>query len=573
MRNHFTIILLTVLFLCNFHPSFAPFAKAQKAGVQSPRVTARASVNQIPTQAEPLIVAVTMTIPPGQHVYAEKDRFFELTTKSKKHIGEVRIKTPALDTIEDQFGPPGDKKAEVFAQTNNTFTVTAPIAGNAGDEWAITLAISWQACSDTVCFPPTGEDFSFSGIIGEGRRGNTRTERTPNNSAAAAGAGNKGWQQLAEKYSISASTTGYHKPESFLTFLKRGSTGQASTGFFAKLGDKPLWLTIGIILLGGLLLNLTPCVLPMIPVNLAIIGAGAQAGSKSRGLTLGLVYGLGIALAYGTLGLIVVLTGKAFGTINANPWFNLTIAILFGVLALAVLGVFNIDLSRLGAKLHTEKWKTGSLAVAFIMGGVSALLAGACVAPIVIAVLILAADQYAEGSRLALLYPFLLGIGMALPWPFAGAGLSFLPKPGKWMNYIKYVFGLFILALAAYYAYTAYNLFSPNESAEPPPAAAEATAGNLSTEKLQWYSDLEPALRTGLKQGKPVMIDFWASWCKNCHAMDKTTLRHAEVRKELKKFVLLKYQAEDLDSARHKPVIKHFGVMGLPTYVILTLED
>src|SRR3970282_2060138 len=96
---------------------------------------------------------------------------------------------------------------------------------------------------------------------------------------------------------------------------------------------------------GGLALNLTPCVLPMIPINLAIIGAGAQAGSRRRGALLGATYGAAMAFVYGLLGLIVILTASTFGTINASPWFNAGIAALFVVLALGMFDVFAIDFS------------------------------------------------------------------------------------------------------------------------------------------------------------------------------------------------------------------------------------
>ena len=98
------------------------------------------------------------------------------------------------------------------------------------------------------------------------------------------------------------------------------------------------------------------------------------------------------------------------------------------------------------------------------MGVVAALLAGACVAPVVISVLLLSARWYGEGMVAGLLLPFLLGLGMALPWPFAGAGLSFLPKPGKWMKWVKYSFGALILLFAVYYGGLAANLFMTRHS-------------------------------------------------------------------------------------------------------------
>ena len=103
---------------------------------------------------------------------------------------------------------------------------------------------------------------------------------------------------------------------------------------------------LALILLGGLALNLTPCVLPMIPVNLAVIGAGARAGSRRNGFLLGGLYGLAIAVTYGILGAFVVLTGSTFGALNSSPWFTLGIALVFVLLALGMFDVFHIDFSR-----------------------------------------------------------------------------------------------------------------------------------------------------------------------------------------------------------------------------------
>ena len=196
-----------------------------------------------------------------------------------------------------------------------------------------------------------------------------------------------------------------------------------------------------IVFFGGLALNLTPCVLPMIPINLAIIGAGTQAGSRGRGFLLGGAYGAAMALVYGVLGLIVILTAGTFGTINSSPWFNLGIAMLFIALGLAMFDLIAIDFSRFASRTNVGPSRRGSFLVAFGMGAVAALLAGACVAPVVIQVVLFSSDMYAKGTNLALALPFFLGIGMAVPWPLAGAGLAALPKPGAWMVRVKQVLG------------------------------------------------------------------------------------------------------------------------------------
>src|SRR4030095_15909714 len=172
------------------------------------------------------------------------------------------------------------------------------------------------------------------------------------------------------------------------------------------------------------------------------------------------VYGAAMAFVYGVLGLVVVLTASTFGTINSSPWFNLSIAILFIVLALAMFDLIVIDFSRFSSNIRVSDSVRGSFLVAFGMGAVAALLAGACVAPVVIQVVLFSSDLYATGTRIALALPFFLGIGMAIPWPIAGAGLAALPKPGMWMVRVKQAFGVFILATAAYYGYEAYSIFA-----------------------------------------------------------------------------------------------------------------
>src|SRR4029077_20275605 len=102
----------------------------------------------------------------------------------------------------------------------------------------------------------------------------------------------------------------------------------------------------------------------------------------------------------------------------------------------------------------------GSFLVATAMGAIAALLAGACVAPVVVQVVLFSSNLYASGASAALALPFVLGLGMALPWPIAGAGIAALPKPGPWMVRIKQLLGVLILATAIYYGYEAYLLFA-----------------------------------------------------------------------------------------------------------------
>src|SRR5882672_1035414 len=224
----------------------------------------------------------------------------------------------------------------------------------------------------------------------------------------------------------------------------------------------------------------------MIPINLAIIGAGAQAQSRGRGFLLGSAYGGAMAIVYGVLGLIVILTAGTFGTINASPWFNAGIAILFVVLGLAMFDVLLIDFSKYSSNFDAGAGR-GTVVLAFSMGAVAALLAGACVAPVVIQVVLFSTNLYAKGTTIALALPFFLGVGMAVPWPIAGAGLAALPKPGLWMVRVKQAFGVFILATAAYYGYEAYGLFADRWV-----DASEVNASVQGQLKAGWQASMDP---------------------------------------------------------------------------------
>ncbi len=375
------------------------------------------------------------------------------------------------------------------------------------------------------------------------------------------------WAEAVQKFEVTYTGSGYMDPKDFTEFLDRAEGEKPPQGFYERFSEDPvvffeqwgLWRTLLLILLGGLALNLTPCVLPMIPVNLAIIGAGAQSESRRKGFALGSVYGLGITLVYGILGLAVVLGGARFGALNSSPWFNFGIAAVFLILALAMFNVFHIDLTRLHKHLSKRQVEEEYLA-ALSIGGISALLAGACVAPVVIAVLLLSGNLYALGIHAGLALPFVLGLGMALPWPFAGAGLSFLPKPGAWMEWVKRGFGVLILLFSVYYGLLGSRLLKTR-------TVPSGGAGQLviCDDKATCLRDV---LNEAYAANQPVFIDFWADWCKNCHAMD-ATFNDPAVQQRLTRYKVIKFDATNSQESPAKEILDHFGVMGLPTYIIL----
>jgi thiol:disulfide interchange protein len=445
--------------------------------------------------------------------------------------------------------------------------------------------LRYQACNDTTCFPPRYVDVQWNFRVvaagvkaaaahgdlfnriafghGETPGASQAASRQPPAASPAASilqppASDR--QASLDDFKLLGTTEGYVGASDFITFIRNAENGVTKKGMFE--GHGPLAILL-IVFLGGLALNLTPCVLPMIPINLAIIGAGAQAGSRSRGFLLGATYGAAMAVVYGVLGLVVILTAGTFGTINASPWFNAVIATVFILLGLAMFDVITIDFSSLSTRVHVGEARRGTFLVAFGMGAIAALLAGACVAPVVVQVVLFSSNLYAAGISSALALPFILGVGMAIPWPLAGAGIAALPKPGAWMVRIKQVFGALILATALYYGYEAYALFA-NRWVD----ASEVSASVQEKLKEGWHS-LDEGLATAKRDQKLVLIDMWATWCKNCLTMDRTTLKNDQVAAALAGYVKIKFQAEDPEDPAVKQVMKRFGALGLPTYVVL----
>jgi thiol:disulfide interchange protein DsbD len=559
------------------------FAREAYAQLRRPRAEVTPLIERAGVHAGDAVrVALKVSLPEGLHTQSNRPRDPLLIPT------ELSVDAPAGVTVDEIVWPPStdlnqagqDKPLAVF-EREFVVGVQLSLAAAQADDLTLPAKLRYQACDANLCYPPQSAEFvwrvhilpvsdakppvdravagAFAGIaFGRGEKGGQSAIRIPQ-SAIGNPQSDDALAKLSE-FTVLGTSGGYLGSGEFLTFIHNAETGVRPRGMFE--GRGPLMILV-LVLLGGLALNLTPCVLPMIPINLAIIGAGAQAQSRGRGFLLGSAYGGAMAIVYGALGLLVILTAGTFGTINASPWFNAAIAILFVVLGLAMFDVLLIDFSKYSSRFNAGAGR-GTVLLAFSMGAVAALLAGACVAPVVIQVVLFSSNLYATGTKVALALPFFLGLGMAIPWPIAGAGLAALPKPGMWMVRVKQAFGVVILATAAYYGYEAYSIMS-NRWVN----AADVKSSVEEQLKAGWHASLSEGLDTAQREQKPVLIDMWATWCKNCLTMDKTTLNNASVQSALAGYVKIKYQAEDPDQQPAKSVMQKFDAVGLPTYVIL----
>jgi thiol:disulfide interchange protein DsbD len=534
-------------------------------------------------------LALQVKLPDGFHTNSNRPRDPTVIPITLAFDAPPRV-PPDIEAVELVFPAATDIKSAVSDQPLTVFTgtfvigVTVKVAPTAAPGDArVDAKLRYQACDETQCYFPKTLPVAWTlRIVPRGARTSAQHKdlfdriafghgEAPGAPAAASSpqavvgsspraAADSVRTAGLDEFTALGTTTGYMGRADFLTFIHNAEQGVTEKGMFE--GRGPLAILL-IVFLGGLALNLTPCVLPMIPINLAIIGAGVKAGSRVRGFLLGGAYGAAMAVVYGVLGLVVILTAGTFGTINAYWWFNAAIAALFIALALAMFDVITIDFSRFSTRFSVSDGSRGSFMVAFGMGAVAALLAGACVAPVVVQVVLFSSDLYAKGAAAALALPFVLGLGMAVPWPFAGAGIAALPRPGAWMVRIKQVFGVVILATAVYYGYEAYGLLSSRWV-----DAAEVNASVQEKLKEGWHP-LDEGLATAAREHRPVLVDMWATWCRDCLTMDKTTLEDQDVVSALSGYVKIKFQADNPEDPGVQQVMRRFNATGLPTYVIL----
>ena len=215
-------------------------------------------------------------------------------------------------------------------------------------------------------------------------------------------------------------------------------------------------LAIPLVFAGGVLTSLTPCIYPMIPITVSLVGgqavgAGAN-GSRGRALALTLSYVLGLALVYAALGVFAGLTGTLFGSVSTNPWLYFGMANLLLVAALAMLDVLPVRLPQSLLQRASAAGRSGGLGGAFAMGSASGLVAAPCSAPVMAAVLTWVSTT--RSGLLGFLYLFVFSLGMCtlliVIGVFAGS-LSALPRSGVWMLWVKRGFAAIMFGAAEYY--------------------------------------------------------------------------------------------------------------------------
>jgi len=287
-----------------------------------------------------------------------------------------------------------------------------------------------------------------------------------------------------------------------------GSTGS----WLEKIQNAPLALQLLLIFVGGLLLNLTPCVFPMIPVTIGYFG-GQSEGRAGKTFILACFYVLGLAIVYSALGVVAALTGSLFGSTLQSPWLLAAMAIIFLILGASMFGLFIINPPSF--ILRQNSAKKGVLG-ALVMGALLGIVAAPCVGPVVAALLVYVGAK--ANVLLGFLLFFILSLGLGLPYLVLGTvsgSLKSLPRSGAWMEKLKKVFAVLLVFAALYYGYLAYNGFRPK------------TIAPLGTG--HWSAATLTAIQQAKENGQPVVLDFRADWCLPCLKMEKEIFNQPKV--------------------------------------------
>jgi thiol:disulfide interchange protein DsbD len=507
-------------------------------------------------------VEVQYDIAKGYYLYREKFRFAVDGDAAKLGTPQFPL---GKEKNDENFG-----KMEVYYKK---VAIRVPVERNASGALPLTLKVTSQGCADAgVCYPPQTQTVSLE------------------------------------------------LPVPGSAPVQPASGGDESGEIAQALKQAGFWANLAFFFVAGLGLALTPCVFPMIPILSGIIAGQGHKVSRGRGFALSMAYVLGMAVTYAAAGVAAGLTGTLVSAALQNPWVLGSFALVFVVLSFSMFGFYELQLpTSVQSKLSEEAGhlQGGRGIGVFLMGALSALIVGPCVAaPLAGALLYIGQtrDAVLGGSAL-----FVMALGMGVP--LIAVGLSagtLLPRAGAWMEAVKKAFGVLLLGTALWLVSPvlpaavqmigwALLLIIPAiylHALDPLPPHAKnwqrfwkgigivmlltgaalligALAGGrdplqplaglrgqavaaetkkLPFEKVGSLAELDARLKTA---GRPVMLDFYADWCVSCKEMERFTFADAGIQAKLAGFTLLKADVTG-NSEEHKALLARFGLFGPP---------
>ncbi|HDX8375621.1 TPA: protein-disulfide reductase DsbD [Aeromonas dhakensis] len=474
-------------------------------------------------------------------------------------------------TFEEPVLPAGtDHEDDFFGKTQVYYReVQIPVTLTEAGQQA-SLKISYQGCTDGLCYPPTDKRIAVEPLVAE-------------------------------------------PPHDQVDVPTPAPASSQQDQLAAALGNQGFWLSVAAFFALGLGLAFTPCVFPMYPILTGIIAGAGHRLSTRRAFLLSFVYVQGMAVTYTLLGLVVASAGLKFQAALQHPYVLIGLSVMFVLLALSMFGLYTLQLpSSLQTRLSglSNRQQGGSVLGVGIMGMISGLVCSPCTtAPLSGALIYVAqsGDLWLGGAAL-----YALSLGMGLPLLLLGtSGGKLLPKAGAWMDVIKQLFGFALLAvpilllsrlwsdqvatlawlgwgllLCGYlYHHNQHQQHSVGRSLRgfvlllamisavvvgkdlllpSPGASVAAQAETPAFIRIKTLDDLKTQLAAA--RGKPVLLDLYADWCVACKEFEHKTFSDPAVRERFGQMVLLQADVTANDDADVE-LLNGLNVLGLPTLI------
>lgn len=539
-----------------------------------------AKARLVPYQIEPtqnVVLEIDLEILEGYSTYAE---MYELTFKTQN--SGFKLGKFYIHPVKTFFDQTSKKKREgVTGKALLKAPLEAPEALLINDE-KLEFFLTYQACTKTYClFPKTIEltaNFTWGGPRG------TDVNRNIIKSTPAL-------FDLFKSFNFKD------------LYYSRGT----------------LFILLSLFIL-GIFTSLTPCIYPLIPITLSVLGREAHSRSKKQNLIAANIYVIGMALSYAGLGVLAASSGLLFGSFVNSPWVLSLVCLVFLSMSLSSFGVFEVQMpSRLQFMLQTTGVGHGYFKI-FFTGLIAGLVAGPCVGPILIGVLTFVSQTQDLWLGFWSLFAFALGMGQLLLILGLGGGIvKYLPKSGVWMNSVKYFFGTLLLGMFYYYlnmllprqiwqgslgvglitlgSFFFYTIRKPDRPfyfilkgfslatllfgvflifwsvmglgygfSNNADTIHGASALNREGALSNWTRFSNRAYQIAINSGKPIILDFYADWCAACLELEKKTFVDPKFIELTRDFNLLRFDATK-ESDDLKRLKAKYNILGLPTLI------
>lgn len=495
----------------------------------------------------------------------------EVSFQTEDGITTGRVYYPEAHLYNFDFS---ESEVAVYEGTVNLVTAVSVDQSFTADSLHIVGTLQYQACNNTSCLPPQEKDFTASIPV---------------------------FADSAQIEEVNQAAFTGVESDIESSGLSSGTDAEIS----AWMQEKGLFITLLLVFLGGLALNLTPCVYPLIPITVSYFGGQAKGESLKNTFVLALFYVLGMAITYSLLGTVAALTGQMIGAALQNPWVLGFIAIILVALASSMFGAFEItvpqSLASIGGK--SRQGLFGSLFMGLTVG----IIAAPCIGPFVLSLVIFVGDI--GNPALGFTMFFVLSLGLGLPYLVLGtfSGLmQKLPKSGQWMVWVRYVFGFILIGMAIYFlepvmSGTLYRILHGVNALAGAIYLGAITWSRSDSRafkivkpvigllflafaiwvvipskgpevEIEWQKYSQEKLDQAASQNRPVIIDFYADWCIPCKELDNFTFSNPAVVEEAERFVTLKADLTQNNAPEVQQLKQKYDIRGVPSIVFLN-ED